>query len=190
MRKIYAASIGLRRLANGVLVESVDPVVEEQTIPPGHGSREYDITTIGGVIVARFSFIQVALRGITQTGGTAPKLSIRYSTDGGSTWVSGASDYMSTTFHATGMTGTTDSFGKVTRDLSFDDSVLFIKNLNAAMPTTTTSHHLNTSDASPTRNASISVGSAEVHDAIQFYIDVSSGSPVFTGGTVDLVGYR
>lgn len=167
------------------------PVSELITIPSDHGSREYDILTIDGVGVADFSFVQIALRDLFFTGHTgSPDIGIRFSTDGGSTWISGASDYRTIEYSAIISNGTDRSYGVIADFAANDDNSILISNLNAVMPTTAVTHELGTSVVNPARWGIMTKNSVAIHDAIQIYIGGGGGTPVFEGGTLDLVGYK
>jgi len=194
MRWAHANSTGIRRFGFGAGVTGggdQEPVVEEKTIQPGHGSREFDIVEIDGVVISLFSFVQIVIKDIVFSGHTGtPDLGIRFSTDRGATWLSGASDYYTTYFVHSANTRTIGTYGILANFGSHEDAACFIQNLNADVPTSVVSSEMDLPAASPGRRNILTVGSAVEHNAIQIYIGGGGGTPVFTGGTLDLIGWK
>jgi hypothetical protein len=190
MRAVLARSRGLRRLGDGIPSDAAgpldEPVVEEITIPPGHGSGEYDITTINGVLLTQFSFILMTMRGVTQDG-VGDELGLRFSSDGGSTWLSGATSYRSSDVNASGAAVSSADYAAISSAVSFADVSVWITDMNVPIPTGLIANEMVAGAAFTSRRASMTWENAEVHDGIQLYIpDIT----VFTGGIIDLAGWR
>lgn len=165
------------------------PVSQLFTIAADHGSRNFNVTQINGVDIAAFSFVQVAARGLTSTGGTdARYFGVRLSADGGSTWISGNGDYRSIWYQATVTSGGDQNHFRCLLSTDDGDFSCLLKNLNAVMPTSMLGHELGYNVVDIKRWSGMTLLSAVAHNALQFTIEQAS-SPVFTGGTLDLTGY-
>lgn len=175
---------------DGAGASADEPVSEEKTIPPGHGSGEFDITEIAGVIIAKFSFVTIAGRGITwDFGSGVAHLAIRLSDDAGTTFISGSGDYRSIWYTDTDSDFSDQGYMKVEIESGGNFSLL-LKNLNALMPTSLVAHGLSTAAVDPTRWAGMTLLSNTIHDAIQVAVIQGGTPPELTGGILDLVGYR
>ncbi len=162
---------------------------EEFTIGAGHGSNEYDILTIGGVAVENFSWISFSIRNLSMSGGTPLNVGWRLSNDGGSTWVSGATDYKHVSINAASDAAGDANFMKAADSAEYDDVNGIIFDLNAPVPTSmvAATQEMPT-PTSPSRWTSVCVGDIAAHDALQFYLDQTGGS-VFNGGVINIAGY-
>lgn len=188
MRGVHANSTGLRRLFFSPTEEAV---TEEKIIAPGHGSREFDIVEINGVAIVNFSFVQLSLRDITLSGETGtPDLGIRFSEDGGATWIDGVADYARAGFSATAVLNDTGSYGILANFTSFANCSAWIRNLNALTPTSVVTGDMDAAETNPMRRCVVTLNSAVAHTALQIFIGGGGGTPVFTGGTLDLAGYK
>jgi len=166
-----------------------EPVEGKLTIPSDHGSGEYDITEISGVALLNFSFILMTIRDMTFSGGTLPELGMRLSNDGGSTWISGATAYRNNHHNAGSDTVDSKTYMKLCRTESLPACTAWISDLNSLMPTSTISNDMDPATVGAiARYTAISWENAEIHNAIQLVLDDPLSD--FTGGVIDLAGYR
>lgn len=191
MRPSFSRAIGIRRFSSAVAnggAGAEEPVTEEFTIAPGHGTGEYEILTIGGVILNKFNMIQWSLNGITQSGGTTPTIALQTSNDGGSTW-RGGTDYnhILVTFNFATET-VNDAKIITTQTDSFASSSGVITGNNADQLFGSRSSSMVAGGVGYTYTGVSRV--EEVCNGFRFKLFAASGTPVFTGGTVDVVGYR
>lgn len=168
----------------------IEASVELITIPADHASRDFNITTINGTAISEFSFIQMAPRDLTKSGGIDNNdLTLRFSVDGGSTWLTGSADYVERWYRYTAHDGQTSSFITIALEETFEWCQVWIDSLNAVTPTIVTSQELDPGRTQLSRRGGMTLTAAAVHDAIQLHI-AGTGTPVFTGGTIDIVGYK
>jgi hypothetical protein len=167
------------------------PVEEAKTISPGHGSGVFEITEIGGVLISKFNTIMVSWTGITQTGGTGGNaVALQTSTDGGATWREGASDYWTGRYVAGWVDQSTNSVALMGNSLNLAEGCAVIHNVNGEGPFSLMSADMfaTAGDEVPINSASFSRTAEEVN-AFRFIL-VGTGVPVFTGGIIDLGGFR
>lgn len=173
---------------NGAAAGGQDPVEEEFTIPPGHGTGEYEILTIGGVILNKFNMIQWSLNGVTQSGGTSPVVALQTSNDGGSTWRAGTDyEHIGVTHNWASeseddpkiVAALTDSFAASSGVIVGNNADQLFGNMSSSMV------------AGGVGYTYVGVSQVEeVCNGFRFKLFAASGTPIFTGGTVDVVGYR
>lgn len=157
----------------------------------GHGSRDFNITTIDGVPIADFNTVTIQVDSVTTSGaGSSVRLGLRLSEDGGSTWINGATDYKMIQQTYTGENLRDDSYFWIHVGTATWNHMVIIDNLNAAMPTRARAADVTPGHSNPIRFKGMNMNHPVEHNAFMMRVASSSGVVYFNGGTLEVVGYR
>ncbi|MHA1905162.1 MAG: hypothetical protein ACW977_14490, partial [Candidatus Thorarchaeota archaeon] len=121
--------------------------------------------TINGVLLTQFSFILMTMRGVTQDG-VGDELGLRFSSDGGATWLSGATSYRSSDVNASGAAVASADYAAIGAAVSFADVSVWITDMNVPIPTGLISNEMVAGAGFTSRRSSMTWEAAEVHDGI------------------------
>jgi len=168
---------------------NLGPVVEQHTVI-AESKNTIDFTSISGVPMGDFAFVTMFIDGLTLIGGgSIAGLVMQLSTDGGSTFET-AGGYYKNVITSTGSTTlSNDSHALAYNGAGPYDLSTFISDMNQPCPTMIQNQQLVFGDGTPSRQRTMTTV-AEAHDAIRLTLDINSGTPTFSSGTVYLVGYR
>lgn len=161
---------------------------ETFVVPGGHGSSRFEVTTLNGIELDAFNTIVCHIRGLTQSGGTGLiSLFGKVTIDGGLTWeAAGYYSALIQAFNTYLFTNTISFF--ISQDPSFADMSFILYSFNVPMRTSVNSAAMSVADNAPW-HVSSSCPSG-INNGFRLYVTANGGTPVLTGGNIEVTGYR